>query len=85
MIAKFLWKASITPTITKNKWNYSVDWVKLLNGLSKIPNCLLSLYYGLQKTRFSRLDVIIKGDDGVEYYNEQLDIKSTECNQLELQ
>ncbi len=40
MIAKFSLKASITPTIKKNKWNYSVDWVKLLNGLSKIPTTL---------------------------------------------
>ena len=39
----------------------------------------------LKKNTTGRINVIIKGDDGVEYYNEQLDIKSTECNQLELQ
>jgi hypothetical protein len=39
----------------------------------------------LKKNTTGRINMIIKGDDGVEYYNEQLDIKSTECNQLELQ
>jgi len=39
----------------------------------------------LKKNTTAKINVIIKGDDGVEYYNEQLDVKSTECNQLELQ
>lgn len=39
----------------------------------------------LKKNTTVKINVIIKGDDGVEYYNEQLDVKSTECNQLELQ
>jgi len=39
----------------------------------------------LKKNTTGKINVIVKGDDGVEYYNEQLDIKSTECNQLELQ
>ena len=39
----------------------------------------------LKKNTTGKINVIVKGDDGVEYYNEQLEIKSTDCNQLELQ
>ena len=39
----------------------------------------------LKKNTTGRINVIVKGDNDVEYYNEQLDIKSTDCNQLELQ
>ena len=39
----------------------------------------------LKKNTTGKINVIVKGDDDFEYYNEQMDIKSTECNQLELQ
>ena len=39
----------------------------------------------LKKNTAGKINVIVKGDDDFEYYNEQMDIKSTECNQLELQ
>lgn len=39
----------------------------------------------LKKNTSGRINTIIKGDNGVEYYNEQLDISSSNCNTLELQ
>jgi hypothetical protein len=34
----------------------------------------------LKKNTTGKINVIVKGDDDFEYYNEQMDIKSTECN-----
>lgn len=56
---------------------------------NSIPSCTsnggMKFDINLKKNTTGKINLIIKGDDGVEYYNEQLDIKSTECNQLELQ
>lgn len=39
----------------------------------------------LKKNTEGKINVIIKGDDDFEYYNEQMTIKSTDCNQLQIQ
>lgn len=53
------------------------------------PNCTsnggMKFDVNLQKNKSGRINTIVKGDNGVEYYNEFIDVVTTDCNKLELQ
>jgi len=52
------------------------------------PNCSsnggMKFEINLQKNTTGRINIIVKDQNGLEWYNEQLDIKSSDCNLLEL-